>query len=576
MKKLQIWFSKLSKLEKIVVILVILATLFRIFLAGKIPLHIQADATYDDRMLVNYASNLLSFKWLGPFDRFSLAKGCSYSIFLAANFVLGIPYAYALIFTYIFAIILLCVALRPLIKNKTFLAILYTVLLYSPVMFHDENVQKIYRGGVIICFAMIVVAGVIGLYTRLPGKTIKKSKSLFWSILTSLALAFFWFLKEDSIWILPFALGGIALLLWKIFHLPLSKKRRLGRAALAILPLFTLGLSILGYKTINYLAYGEFAVTDRGGTYFQAVASDLLHIEGENRSPYRWVTKDMFNKAYAVSPTLSEIKPFMDQAFQSGWIREDGGIEGDIIFWVIKDAVAEYGIYDKGGATVDAFYRQIHEELSTAFAEGRLDRNQDFYISSVAKGINSEEMPEFLNVLAQSADTALSYKYNETGVYQATGDANGIALFSELTMSQSVTTDPNSVLYRPARLASKTATAITSVYQKTGKIIFYLFITAFIVFTIFIIRAAIKKTLDSATLSIYLIVLGIFATCLALFFGTTFFCRFLSQKKLYDYASPMLPLLSAIELIVFYQIAKAFKTMVKSSHERKAPKNSQV
>jgi hypothetical protein len=139
-------------------------------------------------MMVNYSTSLLSGKWLGGFNQFSLAKGASYSIFLVLNYLLGLPYSFTLILLYAIAIILFCVDLSRLIKSKTFLYILYTALLYSPVMFHDENVKKVYRGGVIVIFALMIVAAIIGLYTRIEGRNKKVIK---WSLTASFALAFF-------------------------------------------------------------------------------------------------------------------------------------------------------------------------------------------------------------------------------------------------------------------------------------------------------------------------------------------------------------------------------------------------
>lgn len=552
--KIRKFWKGLPVLARFFLVLAILLTIFRIVLAMKIPLHIQAAAVYDDRMLVNYSRSMLSGKWLGEFNQFSLAKGASYAIFLAINYLLGLPYSFTLVFLYIVAVVLFCIALSRLIKNKTFLYILYSIMLYSPVMFHDENVQKVYRGGVIVIFALLIVAAVIGIYTRIEEKNRQVLK---WAILATVALVFFWFLKEDSIWILPFVVGGIALATIRAMRMKLSKKQRWGKVLIACLPLVGLIVGIFGYKVINYAAYGEFAVTDRQGTYFKEVITDLIHIEGEGRSKDNWVTRDMLEKAYAVSPTLSQVKEDINRGY-AGWAKEDGEIEGDIVFWEIKDAVAEAGFYESG-ASANEFYRKVHEELTAAFENGGLEKNGDFYISAVAKGINAEEIPEFLQHVSESLNNVVAYEYNEAGMYAATGDAAGIARFNELTMSQYIAPELDVASYRLEGVAVKIANKLVDIYQIAGKVMFYGAMAVLVMYTAYVIYWSCRKKLKRAELDLYLIVLGLTATCSILFFGTTFFCRFLSQRKVYDYASPMLPILLAVEVILFYVLMKGVK-----------------
>lgn len=546
-QKITNFWKNLSVFEKVVLIMAVVLTIFRFIIAMKIPLHIQAGAVYDDRMMVNYSTSLLSGKWLGEFNQFSLAKGASYSIFLALNYLLGLPYSFTLILLYTMAVVLFCVALARLIKSKVFLCILYTVLLYSPVMFHDENVQKIYRGGLIVIFALLIVAAIIGVYTRIEDRNKIVVK---WSMMAAIALAFFWFLKEDSIWIMPFVLGGIVITVIHVAKLKYGRMEIIKKIALACMPLVFLILAILGYKTINLVSYGEFAVTDRQGTYFKDVMADLIKIDGEGRSKDNWVTRDMLRKAYEVSPTLAQVRKEIDKGYK-GWAKDDGEIEGDIVFWAIKDAVAEAGFY-KNGPMVNEFYKNIHNELSKAFEDGRLNRNNDFYISSAAKGINQNELSDFMQLIGRSMDNVITYEYNETGMYPATGDASGIALFNMLTMSQYVDAEAEGNFYKIEGIITDLTKGIVKIFQVVGKGLFWLMIVIILIFTGYILYSIIKKRRMRETVSLYLIIIGMLGTCFTLFFGTTFFCRFLSQRKVYDYASPMLPLLLAVELIMLY------------------------
>lgn len=543
----------LIRQHKILIVILVIITLIRIAIALKLPLFLQADAAYDDFLFVKYARSLMSMKWLGPLSSVTLAKGCSFAVFLSVNYLLGIPYSFSLISLYIVSIIIFIVALKRIINNKYFLALLYSVLLYSPVMFHVENVQKVYRGGVIVCFALIISAGAIGLATH----TSRKRDLAAWSILTSVALAFFWFLKEDSIWILPIIVTGIGIAIIRIVlrhQKRRSYRRNIGWSILvALLPILVLFGAGTIYKTINYVAYGEYTVTDRSGTYFKDVINDLISIEDENQTAQIWISRSMLEKAYSVSPTLSQIKEKMDSQYTI-WSNEQGEIHGDIIYWVIKDAAASSGIYDNGGRSVNEYYRSVHQELTEAYNSGNLTKNNDFYISKIAKGINMEEVPEFADLLTESLRVVATYSENETGTYAATGEEQDIQIFNELTMSQFIMkgTQPSASM----SVSVKVARGIVWVYQKLSMPIFIIScIVGVLLATVALIKVIQRKATEQQIITLS-IMIGLLATCFALFFGTVFFCRFLSLRKVYDYCAGLIPLLQVIELSVIFVAGK--------------------
>ena len=119
-------------------------------------------------------------------------------------------------------------------------------------MFHIENVQKIYRGGLIVSFALLTVASTIGMYTR-RRESIKSM--LKWSILLSISLSFFYFIKEDSIWILPFVVTAIIVLV--IDYIKNKKIQNIfKRIFISFLPIFILIISNITICSINYFKYG--------------------------------------------------------------------------------------------------------------------------------------------------------------------------------------------------------------------------------------------------------------------------------------------------------------------------------
>ena len=61
--------------------------------------------------------------------------------------------------------------------------------------------QRLYRMAIVPGMVLVVFSGMIGLTLR---KELPLKKQLPWAFLTGMALAFFWQIREDSVWILPF------------------------------------------------------------------------------------------------------------------------------------------------------------------------------------------------------------------------------------------------------------------------------------------------------------------------------------------------------------------------------------
>lgn len=185
---------------RMTVIVLVALTLLRFWLGIKTPILLQASAGYDDYLYVEYASSMLRGEWLGGFSHFTLLKAVSPAVILAVNYILGISYSLSMTVGYILAVFIFSLAMYRLMESRKFFVSLYVFLLYSPGMFHEENVQKVYRGGYIVIFTLLVFAAVIGQHAAVIRE--RKREFVFWTILGCVSLPVFYYLKEDSIWIL--------------------------------------------------------------------------------------------------------------------------------------------------------------------------------------------------------------------------------------------------------------------------------------------------------------------------------------------------------------------------------------
>ena len=558
-----------------VLLCLIILTILRVYMAMQIPLFAQAGADYDDFLMIKYADSILTGNWLGPFGLRTLAKGVSFSLFIVITYLLHIPYSLALILVYIGAILIFIQAIKKLIPNCCFLVCMYLVLLFSPVMLHVENTQKIYRGGLIVACALLIVGAMIGLYTR---RYEKRSTLVKWSLLAGISLSFFWFLKEDSIWILPFVIGAMLIIIIDICqHKPKIDKIR-SKIIITILPVILLVFANLGYCLTNYLHYGVFTVTDRTGTYFTDMIHELLLIEDEQDIKNVWITKDMMYQAIEVSPTLQSIEEEIDDMYEHSWaLKDNGEIEGDLIYWSLKEAVDDAGIYDQGAVAVNEFYHQITKELQTAFKEKRLKEEQAIFLSSVAKGLTEDAIDYYAKITPAAIDTLVAYRENELSVYAATGPREDIALMQRLTNSTVVWPDELTEMTKSTTGVISLANSLAGIYQTTGWCLFILGCVGFVLLTIRMIRSITQKTYKEV--SLWLITLGLFGTMLVLFIGVTWFCSFFdftTLRYIYNYGCGLISLLQIFEIIGIYVVVQSIIMLWKNKRDRVVYKSNKI
>lgn len=553
--------KKISKNNIIFIILVVL-TLIRLWLGVRTPLLLQADARYDDFLFVRYAEELLNGNWLGN-DSLSLAKSASFSVILALGYLLGIPYNFGLYVLYILACILISIAFYYIIKNKYFCYILYLFLLYSPIMFHEENVQKVYRGGYIVIFAIIVFASVIAQFGISFERNVGR-KALVWALVGSVALPVFWLMKEDSIWILPFvcAATGITLLSLKISHGKIQKKLLI-RMFIAVLPLLVLAGSILVYKGVNYKYYGAFTITDRSGTHFKNVIEDLIQIEDPNVGD-TWITRNMIREAAENSGTLSTIMGEVEQICNER-CGDDGEIHGDIIIWALREAANRAGVYNDGWEAADNFYGRIHEELQDAFERGDLKKSTGkIYISSISRGFTAKELTDYyLKQTPVTLKMLLTYSENAITVTPASGDYENIALMDEIVNSHFTWKDAENSLNRKDAEIVSLENKIVGLYQKTGMLIFGAAFVGTLLLCVRAIRQYVRKQMKTSG-QMFLIITGMVLTSILLILAIQWFCSFLSLRKIYDYLSCAVILIQIAELTGIYYLIKSLKQLIRN------------
>ena len=200
-------YKNICDSKKMMILFATSLTLLRILLAIKTPLYGLGTMMHDDFLLVNYADSLQNAEWLGTeYSNLTLAKGISFSIFLYLCNLLFIPYPLGLVLLWVLAAITFMAAVRAVVKNRAALLLIYLFLLYSPATFASSYSQRIYRMAVVPAAVVFVAACLIGLFFRRDERICVQVR---WALGAGISLSFFWYIREDSVWLLPFVLGAL-------------------------------------------------------------------------------------------------------------------------------------------------------------------------------------------------------------------------------------------------------------------------------------------------------------------------------------------------------------------------------
>ena len=583
------------------------ATALRIFIGYGIPVYLRGQYMADDFLMVRYAESMLQGLWLGEFRGATLTKVVGYSAYLAIMSKLGIPYSLGNTVFYCLCVLLFCVALYKLFPNLYVAFFMYVYLLFSPIMFNKDAIQKIYRAGFQSSVTLLLIAAIIGVYgTILRGQHVVRT--ILWSILASVSLTVFWFTKEDGIWLVPFVVCGLGIAavvlftarnkpsagygVWSgtgagggdgsgrgrnkpsgsagVFGVGSGRGRNKpsagagagfggGRAARSkayvitccicfVLPAVSLLAASFAIRLTNNRHYGEFAVTDRNDTYYSKVMSDLYHIDDGQQPLLIWLSRDGLEKAFEVSPALAETKPYIDGMYQGSWaVTTDGEMHGDGIYWALREAVEANGLYEKGGAVVNEYYKKVHEELTAGFEDGRLPKDtKSIYISSGGRGMTKEEILEYFPAkFPEMVKVLLKYSLNVTAASPAEGDPEHVQRMAAIVKSPYVFEDGSN--------ASEFETGVTFavydtlVYSKCGIAVTIVAAIGVLLFFIMLIVGLFRKNFDRVPLM--LVSMGMGLSAALYIFAILWFCAWNTMELAYEYLGPVVLIINALQVL---------------------------
>ena len=344
--------------------------MIKLILASDLKLAVLGFANHDDALFVSQADAIMRGHWLGKFSELTLAKGPVYSLFLAGVGFSGVPLLLAQALLHAAACFVFVQAVRPLIPGVNGRLVLLAVLLFDPHTLSSEAVGRVLRSGIQPALTLLTLAGAIGLAAR--GRQPIRTQ-LGWSALAGVALALFWFSREEGIWLIP----PLLLILGTALALALSKGGRgpWRRLTVLVLPaVIFLGACWL-LRTINGTYYhAPISVDVKDGSFPRAYGA-LMRLTPARWNPEVPVARETRLRAYEVSPAFAVLRPYLEGAVgdawaQFGWPAEAPGtagreIRGGWFQWALREAAARAGYYHDA-ATADAYWAQVAREINAA------------------------------------------------------------------------------------------------------------------------------------------------------------------------------------------------------------------
>ncbi|MDD5489276.1 MAG: hypothetical protein PHP25_01160 [Candidatus Moranbacteria bacterium] len=396
----------------------------------------MSHAAHDDRYFIDMANNILKLNWLGEYNSMTLIKGPGYPLFIALNFILGIPLLFSQNLLYIFACVTLVLALKPLFEKKYYLlSAIFLAVLFNPTSFSSEVATRAFREGIYATLSLFIVAFSIGILTHRnkPAKNI-----LLWTAGLSAFLSFFWITREEGIWIMPFL---VVISLFNAFKLWKEKSGRWKlKIKLLAVPFAILYISVISISAINYFKYGLFDVVEFKNSAFLEAYGSLTRVKDEKWMQYVPVSKEKRMKIYKVSPAFKKLEPLLEGDMGRGWAQHaqdsvkqkaPGEIHGGWFMWAFRDAVASSGYYTNSKDTMD-YYKQLSSEIDAACERKELDCFKKR--KSMTTPFYKEQIDPIIKSFVQATDYLIRFGGSDVRLTSSSvGDKESLDFYSEIT-----------------------------------------------------------------------------------------------------------------------------------------------
>ena len=431
--------------------------------------------------------------------------------------------------------------------------LVYTFVLYSPIAFFTNIGGHVYRNAIITPMVFIVVALLLFVSHQILFRRKNIKTGFAYSVLLGISFLFFYYIKEDSIWLLPFFVIMLVVSIISLFigrADPVKGKIRFKYLLIAIIPILILFGGINAYKAMNLHYFGVFENNTRTEGAFADFSSRLFKISDENKTEFIWLPFSTFEKAWEVSPTLREYPEVLEFLRTSAWSHGDMEVSppgGDLALWAFREALLGGKLYESEKQTADVL-KTATAELDEAFQNGTLQKEEGkIYLSKAARGRTIQEIMQIVPRFETGFSYHAFYKgYTVERIPRETEQSNP-DLSGRHDIVEGLINDklprPETYYQIETRLAIGASKLIIGIYQVLAYITIPLSIIGFAI----VIASAVKRK-DGTSRFVVLTMAMLVLTTLALMLGVAWFSEWLSDLAIAMYS------VGAVATIQFFEI----------------------
>lgn len=356
-----------------IVIFILIA--IRIYMILELPIYGYIDYIDDDQLQVHQAKSLVDGKWLGNYGYNTLLKGPVFPLFLAIISTFKVPYIFSITLVYAIACCFFIYSIKDVIKNKLALIIIFAFMLFNPIMF-SSSFQRVYRNSLTPTLAIVLMSLFnIVLINRNENNVIKY---VFGIVLASIVFPFFYYVREDSIWLVPFILFYSFIIIVSIINEILKNKKikivNVLKIVLLILPLVTLIIFEQIVGNINFSYYGGKVVNQNNFESLKNVIHSINIVKNVDGNTEVTNSREKIKYLYTISPSLNKIKDNFEFSMDIITGGKGNEIEDGMFLWGFLAGVSSslYGTYEMQ----DELYKNISSEINVAIENGTVETQE--------------------------------------------------------------------------------------------------------------------------------------------------------------------------------------------------------
>ena len=407
-------FVKEKVMSHMFLIAVILTAIVKQVLIHGLTIYAIPAAACDDQLMRDWAYSLSRLEWTGPFTSYIFLKDPGFSFYLAVCYRLHLSYIMTTTLLYSIAAIVFAYAIKKVIKKSWVVYIVYIFVLFNPVSFSLQTLQRVYRNGFALALTLFFVGCLLNFYFTLLDKNTKIP--MIWSVLSGLSIGYLWVTKNDTIWLLPLTLV-VMVISAGILVFKMRNKKSVPRYVMLLTPIIGIML-FSGIKDyFNVQTYGY-----KGVEYYGPAISDITGYIADDATDTVSISRKSFKKLCDVSPTLNsiwdEMQDKMDVYGVYDTAPDDGNVDDGWFGWALVDAVKEAGYYDSC-KDANEFYKAVYGELEDAYVTGEISKKQETTMQKYHLDTGERRQELFSTI-----KTAIQYM-------ASFNDANAVALESE-------------------------------------------------------------------------------------------------------------------------------------------------